>query len=102
MAGIRGGINAVHGSGLESTFREALPRETFALPSAALVEHVSVRAALGTHASSVAAQFAEFWQANNEKIDRTLIRANELGRSLQESRSPMFSATPISTPPMSS
>ncbi len=76
-------LQAVHSSGLEADFRDRLPSETFALPSAARVEQISVVAATGSQRSPVTARFAGFWQDNQEKINRTLARARELGRSLQ-------------------
>jgi spectinomycin phosphotransferase len=76
-------LRAVHRSGLEADFRNRLRAETFALPSAALVERIDTVAASGDHGSPVATRFAEFWRANRGKIDRTLARARELGRTLQ-------------------
>ena len=79
-------LNSVHRSGLEAEFRHLLPSETFAIPSAALVERVGAVAAFGPEEMPIAARFAEFWCANQEKIDQTLARARELGRSLQAKR----------------
>lgn len=79
-------LQAVHGSGLETDLRDRIPSEAFTLPSGALVERVSSVASSGPDATGIAARFAEFWCANQEKIDQTLARARELGRSLRTKR----------------
>jgi spectinomycin phosphotransferase len=79
-------LSVVHGSGLESRFRDQLRIEDFALPSAAKVRRW-LELVHGTQFESPAAnRFAAFWRAQAGEIERVLDRAESLGRSLHAKR----------------
>ena len=79
-------LRAVHDSGLAATMREVVPVETFALPSAALVRHISALVENSDFSSPAAARFAAFWRQQAERIRHMLERAEALGRALQGKR----------------
>ena len=79
-------LQAIHSSGLESTFGGALRREDFALPAAVTVRRISTMLAHATFESLAAARFAAFWRNHRPRIDRLLSRAEELGVALQVRR----------------
>ena len=60
-------LRAVHASGLEERFRDLLPAETFALPSAALVRQLLDVANDGPFVSEIAAAHAAFWRAQRRR-----------------------------------
>ena len=76
-------LRAVHGSGLETRFRGLLSRETFALPSAALVRQLSALVRETEFESHAAQAFASFWRDHQARIDAMLDRAETLGHFLQ-------------------
>lgn len=76
-------LRAVHGSGLDERFRDLLPVETFALPSAPLVRRLLALVAGTEFESEAASWFAAFWRANAGRIRDLLARAEQLGRGLQ-------------------
>jgi spectinomycin phosphotransferase len=75
-------LQAVHSSGLEDEFRDQLPGETFALPSAALVRRILEQTETTEFENAVAARFAAFWREHATRIRQMLARAEELGRRL--------------------
>ena len=76
-------LRDVHASGLEARFRDLLPRETFALPSAALVRQLSALVRETEFESPAAREFAAFWRDQQPRVDAMLNRAESLGRALQ-------------------
>jgi spectinomycin phosphotransferase len=77
-------MQAVHSSGLEAQFREALRVEDFTLPSAALVRRLLALIDSGAaFASPAATRLAGILREHAGRIRATLERAEELGRLLQ-------------------
>lgn len=76
-------LNAIHASGLQNRFQDQLPRESFALPSAALVRRLSALVRGAEFQSPAAREFAAFWRKRQPRIDAMLDRAESLGRVLQ-------------------
>jgi spectinomycin phosphotransferase len=76
-------LQAVHSSGLEARFRDRLPVETFAIPSASVVREVQAEVDGKDFESPAAARFAAFWREKADQIQQILARAEELGRQLQ-------------------
>lgn len=76
-------LRAVHDSGLAATMRDVVPVETFTLPSAATVRHISALVEASDFLSPAAARFAAFWREQAGRIDSMLERAETLGRTLQ-------------------
>jgi len=72
-------LHAVHDSGLERSFANRLPVETFALSAAASVRRNQQRARHQTFRSAAARRFADFWQEQAGRIGAMLERAEELG-----------------------
>jgi spectinomycin phosphotransferase len=76
-------LQAVHSSGLDERFRDRLPVETFALPSAELVRTLLATPA-GAHVKSASAeQFARFWRDRGGQILKIVKRAESLGQELR-------------------
>lgn len=76
-------LRAVHDSGLERSFAERLPVETFSLAAAAPVRHCLELALHGTFTSPAAVRFAAFWREQAGRIGDMLERAEELGTRLR-------------------
>jgi spectinomycin phosphotransferase len=76
-------LQAIHSSGLAEEFRDCLPVEVFALPSAAIVRNIVDQTATTVFENAVAALFAAFWRENAARIQQVLAHAEELGRQLQ-------------------
>jgi spectinomycin phosphotransferase len=76
-------LQAVHSSGIEAQFRDRLPVETFAIPSASVVREVQAEIDGKDFESPAAARFAAFWREKADEIQQILARAQELGRQLQ-------------------
>ena len=76
-------LQAIHSSGLADEFRDCLSRETFALPSGALVRRILDLVDTTEFENTVAARFAAFWQTHAARIRQMLARAEELGTRLQ-------------------
>jgi len=77
-------LRAVHTSGLAAQLGELVPRESFALPSGALIRQVHAAVKQGAPTSPAARRFADFWHAQESFIAHTLERAEALGRQLQK------------------
>jgi spectinomycin phosphotransferase len=76
-------LKAVHSGGFAALLRGQVPEETFSLPSAQLVRHVSARIDGVRFDSPAAARCASFWADNTPLIQRLLARAEALGKQLQ-------------------
>jgi spectinomycin phosphotransferase len=74
-------LRAVHASGLQDRLRDLLPRESFALPSAALVRRLL--ASEPPPSNEAAMEFATVWREAAVRTRGMLARAEELGRLLQ-------------------
>lgn len=77
-------LRAIHDSGLAGQFRDQLPAETFAIPSAAVVREALAALDDARFESPATAAFAAFWQEKGGQIAAMLERAEELGRRLQD------------------
>jgi spectinomycin phosphotransferase len=75
-------LGAIHSSGLEARFHDALRVEDFALPSEALVRQLLRLVDHADFENTAAIQFARFWKDQSERIQRMLDRAEELGAAL--------------------
>ncbi len=76
-------LRGVHDSGLERSFADRLPVETFALPAATPVRYILGLAEGRTFESPAARQLAAFWREQAERIEAMLERAEELGTWLR-------------------
>jgi len=76
-------LRAVHDSGLGKRFREFLPVETFALPSAALVRRIMALTDRMASREGAAVSFADTWRVQLTRIREMLTRAEALGSSLR-------------------
>lgn len=76
-------LQAVHSSGLAEQFRDRLPVETFAIPSAALVRELLATLDEKRFESAAATRFAAFWKERSAEMQRILARAEELGAKLR-------------------
>lgn len=76
-------LRAIHHSGLGEQFRDQVPVEDFALPSAALVREILALTAAGEFEGDAAARFAAFWREHATRIADVLARAEELGVHLR-------------------
>ncbi len=76
-------LRAVHDSGLERSFADRLPVETFSLAAAAPVRRILEAALLQTFGSPAARQLAAFCRQQAGRIGATLERAEELGALLR-------------------
>ena len=76
-------LRAIHDSNLEERFRGVLPRESFALPSAATVRRLLAPLDDAPFESRAAQRFGTFWREHAGRIAHLLARAEELGRRLQ-------------------
>ncbi len=76
-------LRAIHDSGLAERFRDALPRETFSLPSAAAARQMLAEAANGHGESVAAARLAAFLRERSGQIDSIIARAEGLGVRLR-------------------
>lgn len=76
-------LRAVHDSGLEQQFADTLPVEGFSLAAGASVRRILELTRHQTFESAAATRFAEFWQAQAERIGAMLERADELGAQLR-------------------
>jgi spectinomycin phosphotransferase len=76
-------LQAVHSSGLEQRFRDHLPVETFALPSAALVREMLDLPDAAHVPIAAAERFTRFWRDSSGQICQMIERAESLGRDLQ-------------------
>ena len=76
-------LQAVHSSGLDARFRDALREEDFALPSAALVRQLLFLVGHADFESMAARRFAQFWRDHSDRIRKMLNRAEDLGAALK-------------------
>ena len=76
-------LRALHDSGLERSFADRLPVETFALPAATPIRRILGLAEGRTFESPAARELAAFWREQADRIDATLERAEELGTRLR-------------------
>lgn len=76
-------LRALHDSGLERSFADRLPVETFALPAATPIRRILGLAEGRTFESPAARELAAFWRERADRIDATLERAEELGTRLR-------------------
>ncbi|MDQ3553267.1 MAG: aminoglycoside phosphotransferase family protein [Chloroflexota bacterium] len=76
-------LRAVHDSGLERSFADRLPVETFALAAAVPVRRILEAASRQTFESPTARQLAAFCRQQAGRISATLERAEELGARLR-------------------
>jgi spectinomycin phosphotransferase len=76
-------LRALHDSGLERSFADRLPVETFALPAATPIRRILGLAEGRTFESPAASELAAFWRERADRIDATLERAEELGTRLR-------------------
>ncbi len=76
-------LRAVHDSGLERSFADRLPVETFSLAAAASVRRILEAARLQTLESPAARQLAAFCRQQAGRIGATLERVEELGALLR-------------------
>jgi spectinomycin phosphotransferase len=77
-------LRAVHDSDVAAAFRDHLRTEDFTMPSAALVRQMQTVAENTEFESPAATAFAVFWREHAARIDTLLVRAESLGRTLQE------------------
>ena len=76
-------LRALHDSGLERSFADRLPVETFALPAATPIRRILGLAEGRTFESPAARELAAFWRERADRIDATLERAEELSMRLR-------------------
>jgi spectinomycin phosphotransferase len=76
-------LRAVHESGLAEQFRDQLQTETFTLPSAAKVREILALVQASEFEGEAASRFAAFLRSSVDRIERTLARAADIGRTLQ-------------------
>jgi spectinomycin phosphotransferase len=76
-------LRAVHDSGLEERFRDQVPGETFALPSADLVRRMIAMPESVRVESPAAEAFARFWDSHAQQIEEMLTHVEAMGRQLQ-------------------
>jgi len=76
-------LRSIHDSGLDERFRGVLPRESFALPAAAVARQMFAEAANARGESAAAARLAAFLQERAGQIDDIVARAEGLGARLR-------------------
>jgi spectinomycin phosphotransferase len=76
-------LRAVHESGLAERFHDKLRFETFTLPSAAKVREILALVRANEFEGEAASQFAAILRSSADQIERSLARAEDLGRTLQ-------------------
>ena len=76
-------LRAVHDSGLSERFRDLLPRDPFALPSATVVRQMAALADQSAFTGGAAVRLADRWQTDRQRIARLLARTEELGAQLR-------------------
>jgi spectinomycin phosphotransferase len=79
-------LRAVHDSGLESRFAQALPMERFDVPAAASVKKIREVAERQPQTSGASHRLAQVYRQQAERIDAVLARSEELGATLGERR----------------
>lgn len=80
-------LRAIHNNGLAERFRDGLPVETFALPSADLVRRMIALPASVRDESPVAMDFWDFWDRRAQQIEELLQYVEGLGHNLQSTTS---------------
>jgi spectinomycin phosphotransferase len=76
-------LRVVHNSGLQTQFRDVLPHESFALPSAALVRRMLALPDNVLDGGPAGGRVGSWWRAQSDRIRGVLARAEELGEQLR-------------------
>ena len=76
-------LHAIHSGGFASLLHGQVSVETFSIPSAQSVRHLSALIQIASFESPAATQLASFWAENALLIEHLLDRAEALGKQLQ-------------------
>ncbi|MDX1934542.1 MAG: phosphotransferase [Capsulimonadales bacterium] len=79
-------LRAIHDGGFADRLRGQLPEETFSLPNAPSVRHLSEKGRTAMATGPAATAFARFWDDHAARIDELRTRAEALGRILRSRR----------------
>jgi spectinomycin phosphotransferase len=76
-------MKAIHTTALPASLAARVPREDYAPRCRDIVRHYSQEVAQRTYDDRIAEEFAAFWRARQDEIERIVQRAEQLGQRLQ-------------------